>query len=91
LLSKEQQRLIRKNLCGDSRLFDEEDFAIESSINAESMAHRLRLVEEWNAWRARCKKEAPLGNDPRKSAEKDTEEIEMWVEDLLEEVEEVVE
>lgn len=97
LLSKEQQRLVRKNLKDYSRQFDEEDAAQESTVSAELIAHRKRLVDEWNAWRARCKTEiagvqkkkgghdrAPISRGESK------EEIEVWVEELIDEVEEEV-
>ena len=57
LLSKQRQREIRKNLKEYSRQFDEEDAAEESNVSAELIALRKRLVEEWNAYRAKCRRE----------------------------------
>jgi translation initiation factor 3 subunit B len=57
LLAKEQQRKVRKNLKEYSRTFDEEDAAEESNVSAELIALRKRLVEDWNAYRAKCRKD----------------------------------
>ena len=65
LLTKEQQKQIRKNLKDYSRTFDEEDAAEESNVSAELIAQRKRLVDEWNAWRAKCRKE--LGEERQKT------------------------
>jgi translation initiation factor 3 subunit B len=58
LLSKEQQKQVRRNLREYSRTFDEEDAAEESQASFELIAHRRRLVDEWNAWRSHCQSEA---------------------------------
>jgi translation initiation factor 3 subunit B len=94
LISKDQQRQIRKTLREYGRQFDEEDQAEASTASAELTAHRKRLVDEWNAWRLQCKEE--LSRDRRgriAQAEKkeEKEEIEVWVEEVIEQVEEVVE
>ncbi|KAI9064897.1 translation initiation factor eIF-3b [Trametes sanguinea] len=99
LLTKEQQRLIRRNLKEYSRVFDEEDAAEESNVSAELIAHRKRLVDEWNAWRLRCKEQ--LAEDRRKRGKKaepakqapeeeEKEEIEVWVDEVIEQIEEEV-
>ena len=98
LLSKEKQRAIRKNLKEYSRQFDEEDAAEESNVSAELIAHRKRLVDEWNAWRAKCRRE--LGEE-KKGKQKGKgsqgpeteakEEIAIELEEVLEEIEEVIE
>ncbi|KAL5495196.1 PRT1 [Sanghuangporus weigelae] len=95
LLTKEQQRQIRKNLKEYSRTFDEEDAAEESNVSAELIAQRKRLVDEWNAWRAKCRKElgeerqGPKGHGGEQEEQK--EEIAIELEEVLEEIEEVVE
>ncbi|KZV94100.1 translation initiation factor eIF-3b [Exidia glandulosa HHB12029] len=86
LLTKEQQRLVRKNLREYSRAFDEEDAAEESNVSAELLALRKRLVDEWNAWRAQVKREARGQKE-----EEATEEISEWIEEIIEQTEEVVE
>ena len=97
LLSKEHQRQIRKGLREYSRTFDEEDAAEDAADSADLIAHRRRLVDEWNAWRARCRKE--LGDDRRgkgtitthgKNADGDKEEIEVWIEEVIEQTEEIL-
>ncbi len=96
LLSKEQQRQVRKNLKEYSRVFDEEDAKEHLTVNAELLAHRKRLVDEWNAWRARCQKDLVELRGQKQIAEADTdagtakEEIEVWVEEEIETIEEVV-
>lgn len=59
LLTKEQQKTIRKNLKEYSRQFEEEDAAQESNVSAELIQARKRAINEWNAWRARIKTEMP--------------------------------
>ena len=100
LLAKEQQKQIRRNLKEFSRVFDEEDAAEESNVSAELIAHRKRLVDEWNAWRQRCRDD--IADDGRKRGKKidpakekqpqeeEKEEIEVWVDEVIEQVEEEV-
>lgn len=92
LLTKEQQRQIRKNLREYSRTFDEDDAAEETHVSAELVALRKRLVDEWNAWRARCKKELAeeRGLEKQPEHEEEKEEIEVWVEEVIEQIEEEV-
>jgi translation initiation factor 3 subunit B len=94
LLSKEQQKQIRKNLKQYSQKFEEEDAAEDAADSAEQIAHRRRLVDEWNAWRARCKREVadlrvkrPEGKE---GGDDEKEEIEVWVEEVIEQIEEEV-
>ncbi|KAF9229402.1 translation initiation factor eIF-3b [Gyrodon lividus] len=96
LLTKEQQRQIRRNLKEYSRTFDEEDAAEESNVSAELIAHRKRLVDEWNAWRGRCKRE--IADEKRSrghrldsgGGEEEKEEIEEWIDEVIEQIEEDV-
>jgi translation initiation factor 3 subunit B len=95
LLTKEQQKQIRKNLREYSRAFEEEDQRESETVNTELLAHRRRLVDEWNAWRARCKKDIAdqrlldkVQND--RQSDEDKEEIELWVEEEIETIEEEV-
>ena len=90
MLSKDKQKQIRRTLKEYSRTFDEEDAAEESNVSAELIALRKRLVDEWNAWRTLRKKETGEKGDSRKSDE-DKEEIEVWVDEVVEQIEEVVE
>jgi translation initiation factor 3 subunit B len=104
-LTKEQQRVIRKNLKEYSRQFEEEDAADETTIGAELVALRKRLVDEWNAWRERCRRELAeemmargkrvksglVGEEEEdREEEEDKEEIEVWIDELIDQVEEEV-
>lgn len=89
LLTKEQQKKIRRNLREFSRTFDEEDAAEESNISAELIALRKRLVDEWNTRRRRdTANEQGHKNDRRSPLNEDKEEIEVWVDEVIEQIEE---
>jgi translation initiation factor 3 subunit B len=100
LLTNKQKQNVRKNLREFSRAFEEADAAEETTVSAELVAQRKRAVDEWNAWRlrvaeevadarrARGRREDPSG---RKREEEDKEEIEVWIDELIELTEEVVE
>ncbi|KIP10411.1 hypothetical protein PHLGIDRAFT_65697 [Phlebiopsis gigantea 11061_1 CR5-6] len=97
LLTKEQQRQIRRNLKEYSRQFDEEDAADESNVSAELIAQRKRLVDEWNAWRLRAKEELAEERKKRgkkvndeKAPEEEKEEIQVWIDEVIEQIEEVI-
>ena len=96
LLTKEQKRLIRKNLRDYGRAFEEEDAAIEDTASAELIAHRKRLVDEWNAWRTRYLEEAAEERHARgqklepREQEEEREEIEVWIDEVIEQIEEEV-
>src|SRR5213080_4128683 len=51
LLSKEEQKAIRKNLREYSRVFDEEDAEALNVANTEIIEKRRRQLSEWLAWR----------------------------------------
>ena len=100
LLSKEDQKRVRRNLKEFSKVFDQEDEAEESS---QALAHRevyQRMVEEWKAWRARNREELEnakkefntdtAGPSAEQLQKESTEEVQEWVEEVLEETEEVV-
>jgi translation initiation factor 3 subunit B len=96
LLSKDQQRQVRKNLREFTRQFDEEDAMEDSNVSAELIAQRKRLVDEWNAWRARCKEQVAAARGgagkpaDKKAKEAALEEIEVWIEEVIEQIEEEV-
>lgn len=94
LLTKDQQKKIRRNLREYSRTFDEEDAAEESNVSAELVALRKRLVDEWNAWRALRKRELTdergHKSDRHNSSSQEKEEIEVWVDEVIEQIEEIV-
>src|SRR5215472_6688397 len=82
LLSKEQQQQIRKSLREYNRTFDE-----DAADSADLIAHRRRLVDEWNAWRARCRKESTDERRGKAASTRDMkrvderEEIEVWIDE----------
>lgn len=97
LLTKEQLRQIRRNLKEYSRTFDEEDAAEESNVSAELIAQRKRLVDEWNAWRIRAKEDVAaekgkkgLVKEEAKVEEEEKEEIEVWIDEVIEQIEEEI-
>ncbi|KAI0301744.1 translation initiation factor eIF-3b [Multifurca ochricompacta] len=103
LLTKEEKRTIRKNLKEYSRAFDEADAAEETTVSAELVAQRKRAVDEWNAWRVRVGEEveevrrargelvARIQEETEKEQEQDKEEIEVWIDEVIDQFEEVVE
>ncbi len=106
LLSKDEQKTIRKNLREYSKDFEEQDRIEEDKERGAVVEERRRLLSEWLAWRDReveeFKEEAvELGQDADVDGEKqeqtDSSEtgeggkvIEEVVEEVLEEKEEVV-
>lgn len=75
-------------------MFDEEDAAEETSVSAELIAHRKRLVDEWNTWRTQCEEEITdrkKGKKGERRGEEAKEEIEVWIDEVIEQIEEVVE
>jgi translation initiation factor 3 subunit B len=99
LLTKEQKRNLRKNLREYSRAFEEADAAEETTVSAELVAQRKRAVDEWNAWRVRVAEEiaevrrarGKRESSAQKQEEEDKEEIEVWIDEVIEQIEEVVE
>lgn len=90
LLTKEKQKQIRKNLRDYSRAFDEDDAAEESNVSAELIALRKRLVDEWNAWRNLRRKEIGEERMQASGKEEAKEEIELWIDEVIEQIEEEV-
>lgn len=99
LLSKEEQKTIRKNLREYSRVFEQEDADRINSADVAVVEHRRRLLEEWDSWRAMVEEElaeeceimgVPL--DPvsellkAKSREVAPDEEEKVIEEIMEEV-----
>jgi len=95
LLSKDNRKQIRKNLKEFSRVFDEEDAAEESTVSAELIAHRKRLVDEWNTWRSHCRRELETrrqeGRVEGELEREEQEEVQEWIEEVIEQTEELVE
>lgn len=57
LLTKEEQKQVRKNLREYSRIFEQEDAERISSADVAVVEHRRRLLREWHAWRAAMEEE----------------------------------
>jgi translation initiation factor 3 subunit B len=94
MLSKEEQKKIRKELRSYSKRFDEQDANKKNLANRAVIEHRRRLLEEWRAWRARVEEdlreeESALGKTD-KGQEVEGEVIEEIVEEIIEETEEIV-
>lgn len=92
MLSKEEQKTIRKNLREYSRQFDEEDTFEAETANREVVEARKRQLDEWRAWRERVEKDLRLQRvvlglpeDPDAERKKDEAE-DTVVEEIVEEV-----
>lgn len=98
LLTKQDQKKIKRNLREYGRQFDEQDALEESNVNQELLEQRQRLISEWNAWRSQKKAALSQMREelglplPGKMVKRDeeTEMVEEWVETVVEETEEVV-
>src|SRR5450432_484547 len=102
LLSKEEQKQIRKNLREYSRVFDQEDADRGASADLAVVEHRRRLLDEWLSWREQVEEEVRaerralgLPEDPLEELLKADEDgegqvIEEIVEEIVEETEEII-
>jgi len=102
LLSRDDQKKIRKNLRDYSRQFEEQDQLEAANLNTEVVEMRKRLIDEWNAWRKECSEEIErrrkeMGKEVKKAlkraeeAEKETEEVEEEIVEVVSETIEVIE
>lgn len=94
LLTKEEQKKVRKNLREYSKIFEEQDFEKKNTANKAVVDKRRRQLEEWLAWRDRVVehlKEEAIELPTTNGADADAGEvIEEMVEEIIEESEEVV-
>lgn len=102
LLSKEEQKQIRKNLREYSKVFDQEDLDRFASADLAVVEHRRRLLNEWLAWRqeiiqdvAEEREARGLPADPiaallPRTDESEDQVIEEIVEEIVEETEEIM-
>jgi translation initiation factor 3 subunit B len=102
LLSKEEQKQIRKNLREYSKVFEQEDADRGASADLAVVEHRRRLLQEWLSWRASVEEEVkeerearglpldPLAELLDKADEGEDQVIEEIVEEIVEETEEIV-
>ncbi|KAI8384078.1 eukaryotic translation initiation factor eIF2A-domain-containing protein [Blakeslea trispora] len=96
LLSAEQKKKIKKNLRQYSKQFDEEDLAMGDATAAKLHAERRKAIEEWYAWRKATERKLEeerkaLGKELQHADEGKSEVIEEWVEEVIEESEEIIE
>ncbi|KAL9096189.1 MAG: hypothetical protein Q9165_001712 [Trypethelium subeluteriae] len=101
MLSKDEQKKIRKNLREYSRVFDQEDEDRKNTANREVIDRRRRALEEWLAWRRATEEDLreereELGlekldiNGVDGDDEAGGEYVEEIVEEIIDETEEVV-
>jgi translation initiation factor 3 subunit B len=101
LLSKEEQKLIRKNLREYSKAFEQEDAERGATADLAVIEARRRLLDEWLAWRASVEEEIEeerhdlgLESPVEASAEElesgEQQVIEEIVEEVIEETEEII-
>ncbi|KAI8818548.1 eukaryotic translation initiation factor eIF2A-domain-containing protein [Fimicolochytrium jonesii] len=99
LLSDEQQKKIKKNLKEYSKVFDEEDAAQSKAVSREVLERRIKLWTEWSEYRERVQKDYDAAHearvqlcayDPDAKDEGQSESVEEWVEDVIEETEEIL-
>jgi len=103
LLTKEEQKQIRKNLREYSKVFEQEDADRGASADLAVVEERRRQLDEWLSWRAEILEQiseeremAGLPQDPiekllgNASDQGEDEVIEELVEEVLEETEEIV-
>ncbi|QUC20987.1 uncharacterized protein UV8b_05228 [Ustilaginoidea virens] len=101
LLTKEEQKQVRKNLREYSRVFDQEDADRGASADLAVVEARRRMLDEWYSWRAEVEEEtyeerAALGlpQDPHvglleaktKTLDGVGEEKEQVIEEIVEDV-----
>ena len=101
LLTRDDVKRIRRNLREYSRAFEEQDALEQSNVSAELLAHRRRLVDEWNAFRRQATEELERSRTaagkpvPRALANaiglaKATETVQEEIEEVLEETVEIL-
>lgn len=103
LLSKEEQKQIRKNLREYSKDFDEQDRIEEDKEKGAIVDERRRMLSEWLAWREREqedlrdeRREMGLPEDAEEETEADGADgegvavVEEIMEEVLDEIEEIV-
>ncbi|KAI9472227.1 MAG: eukaryotic translation initiation factor eIF2A-domain-containing protein [Benjaminiella poitrasii] len=95
LLSAEQKKKIRKNLRQFSKQFDEEDLALGDANAAKLHAERRKALEDWYAWRKSTESQLEeerkaLGKELTLADEGKSEVVQEWVEEVIEESEEIL-
>jgi len=106
LLSKEEQKAVRKNLRQYSLQFEQEDADLASTADQAVVSEQRRILEEWHLWREELqhevadeRRELGLPEDPVAAllaqkmeglATTDETIVEEMVEEVIEETEEII-
>ncbi|CAO3648577.1 unnamed protein product [Cunninghamella blakesleeana] len=95
LLTNDMKRKIKKNLRQYSKQFEEDDLAAGDANAAKIIAARRKAVEDWYSWRKIVERRVTqerkeLGKELVKGDEGKSEIIEEWVEEVIDEIEEIV-
>jgi translation initiation factor 3 subunit B len=97
MLTKEQQKAIKKNLKAYSERFEQEDRLAADSSQSSAAAHRANLLSSWAAFKMRTKERADSRRQLRDSIthvnhnkQQQRVEIEEWQEEVIEEKEEKI-
>ncbi|KAI8641473.1 eukaryotic translation initiation factor eIF2A-domain-containing protein [Parasitella parasitica] len=95
LLSSEQKKKIKKNLRQYSKQFDEDDLAFGDAAAAKLHSMRRKAFEEWYAWRKAAERKLEeerkaLGKEVQLADDGKSEVVEEWVEEVIEESEEIL-
>ncbi|CAO3634159.1 unnamed protein product [Cunninghamella echinulata] len=95
LLTPEMKRKIKKNLRQYSKQFEEDDLAAGDANAAKMIAARRKAIEDWYGWRKAVERRITqerkeLGKELVRSDEGKSEIIEEWVEEVIDEIEEIV-
>jgi translation initiation factor 3 subunit B len=101
LLTKEEQKSVRKNLREYSKVFEQEDADRDASADFAEVERRRAMLEEWLAYRETVEADVraervEMGQpaDPLEGLvnrdEEDDQVIEELIEEVVEEVEEIV-
>ncbi|KAH0605215.1 uncharacterized protein H6S33_005197 [Morchella sextelata] len=91
LLTPSAQKAIRKNLREYSKAFDEEDLFESEAANKEVVEARMRMLDEWRAWRERVVAEVRMQRGVEEAVVVEEDRVvEEIVEEVVEEREELV-
>ncbi|KAF1815554.1 translation initiation factor eIF-3b [Eremomyces bilateralis CBS 781.70] len=96
LLTKEEQKHIRRNLREYSKIFDPQDLLRKNKASRAIIEQRRRLLDEWLAWREQVEEElhdevaAGLPDIAEVVDDGKNEVIEEIVEEIIDETEEII-
>ncbi|KAI8362858.1 translation initiation factor eIF-3b [Mortierella sp. GBAus27b] len=97
LLTDQQIKGIRKNMREYSARFEEQDMESSSQVSSAERQRRRQLLEDWASWRKSVEAElaaqrAAEGEQMGGSTaeEEEAEEVDEWIEEVIDEKEEIV-